>query len=313
MQSGFLLIGINAFDIFIPHNLVSIMRLEKETELPKTMLSVYRVIYGLNTIPIWTNNLDELIFKPIEKIIHTGFDISSMDYLIFIHTASFLSLPTDSCLMRIQNKFAIRNCIAFEMSMYKCVSFFKVLELLSIIMGNDRDKTALVVTGDVAFTPALRVVPQSTLVGDAATACVFSIDACNHRLLSVINETLLGFEKGIYLNAMALHSFDCLFIDKMVDVINKAIVKANITLSSVKMILPHNVNMPTWHKIAAALHFPIEKIYLDNIAKLGHCFCSDHLINLKSALSDNRLAKGDFYVMAGCGLGFYLSAAVLQY
>ena len=287
------------------------MQLENETQLPREILSIFQLIYGLKTVSIWRQHPELLIFGALEKILKCIPDKSRIRYLIFPHTAPFVIQNHDSYLTRIKNHFQLKNIMAFETCMYKCVSFFKILEMLPILLGNDEQ--ALVVTGEVAFTPKLRVVPRSTLVGDAATATLFSLSGKNHQLLSVMNKIIVGYEKGIFLSEDQLREFDGIFIQNMASLIINAVEKANISLTTISIILPHNVNIPTWKKISEALNFPLKKIYLNNIEKYGHCFCSDHLINLKSVLSENRLKKGDYYVMAGCGFGFYLSAAVFQF
>lgn len=109
-----------------------------------------------------------------------------------------------------------------------------------------------------------------------------------------------------------LQKFDSCFIEIIRDVILTAIKKANVTLDDIRLILPHNVNYPTWNKIARALSVSIDKIYLDAIPRFGHCFNSDGFLNLVFAENERRINHGDYYLMAGCGIGFFFSCAVFQ-
>ncbi|MCX7124681.1 MAG: hypothetical protein NTU49_02785 [Gammaproteobacteria bacterium] len=308
------MLTLNNFEVAIPKNLVSIMNLKDETKFSKEMLSVYRLIYGLKTISVLENcNLMSLIELPLKKILETYHDISKIKYLIYVHTTGIILPFGCSLLTCLKEKYNLDTVISFQMTMQKCASYFKALEILTVLLEKCQACSAIVLTGEVAFTPLLRVVPGSSIVGDAATASLFTYGGSNHQLLAVYNHLMTGYSKGIYLTDWEIKIFDSQFIDAIVDIISKVILKANITLNQIALILPHNVNIPTWKKISAALHFPIEKIYLNNIAKFGHTFCSDHVINLQSALSENRLNKGDYYLMVGCGMGFYLSAAVFVY
>lgn len=303
----------NYFESVIPDNRVSIAALQRETQLSSTMLSVYRTIFGLHSIPVWNDSPELFISAALEKLIQKINHFNDIKYVIHLHTAQWPFPFGDHVITRIKKKYGFESAMSWGSTQYKCVSYFKTLELLSMLLENKKNISAIVLTGEVAFTSKLRVVPRSTIVGDAATAALFSFSGEGHALLSVTNKLLPGYAKGIDLLDSELQHFDTHFISEMTQVIRQALLKANVTLNQIKLILPHNVNIPTWKKISEALQFPLSKIYLNNITELGHCFCSDHLINLQSALHDQLLEKNDYYLMAGCGLGFYFSAAVFRY
>ncbi len=46
------------------------------------------------------------------------------------------------------------------------------------------------------------------------------------------------------------------------------------------LVLPHNVNRYSWSTTARLLGLPLDRIYLENVPKTGHCFCADPFINL---------------------------------
>jgi len=69
----------------------------------------------------------------------------------------------------------------------------------------------------------------------------------------------------------------------------------------------------SWYQVAAAIHMPIEKIYLKNISKTGHCFGSDPFINLKDGISAGLISPGDYYLLVTVGLGATFSAILFQY
>lgn len=306
------MLSLNHFETFIPSSRVPIASLEKETKLSKEMLAIYRAIYGLRNVPIWKESLESLLLPPLEKLFEKQNRPTKIKYLIYLHTTPWILPFGDDLLTRIKKKFGLKGVISWGTTQYKCVSFLKMLEVLPVLLKRHSDFSALMITGEIAFTSELRVVPRSTIVGDAATASIFSMRGEAHHVLSTVTQLLPGYARGIELLDQELRSFDAYFIQSMVEIIDRAIASAHISLADITLLLPHNVNIPTWKKIATQLMIPIEKIYLNNIPKVGHCFCSDHLINLQSALFENRLKKGDYYLMVGCGLGFYLSAAVLR-
>jgi len=296
--------------VFIPETIFSIADVQQETGLSREMLSVYQIIYGLRTIPVW-QSLDLLSF--LEQSIAPLAIHYPFSYLIHVHTARFLLPQGLSLAQKLKNKFEWYECLAFSMTQYKCTSFFRALELLSVLFQKTMIDRALIVTGEIAFTPKLRVIARSTISGDASTAVVVSSRGQHHQLLAVLSQFVPGYSQGIYVSDREMQQFDAQFITRFSELILKTLLKAGIALSQISCILPHNVNIPTWKKMASALSFPIEKIYLDCVARFGHCFCSDHLINLHYAIQENRIKAGDYYVMAGCGMGFYLSASVFRF
>lgn len=305
------MLSLEKYAVFIPDHFLSVMNMEYETGLSNSMLSIFKLIYGLNMVSIWNSDLKSLLKMPLQDLLSDNIDQSRIKYVIYVHTASWVSLLDDSVEAYLKKYPSLYAAHIWESSLYKCVGYFKAVELLQHILSpND---LGLIITGEVAFTPKLRVVPRSTIVGDAATASLFSLSGRHHHLLSIKTKLIEGYEKGIYLSDAQLNEFEKKYISETASVILELLNNAFIRLSDIKLILPHNVNVPTWQKIAKALQFPIEKIYLNNISKMGHTFCSDHLINLKSAITDRYLNVGDYYLMVGCGLGFYISAAVWRY
>jgi len=305
---------LDQFEVFIPETRLPLSEMQKYTGLTKAMLSLYRVIYGLKTISIYEEgDLESLLAIPLKNLLAKCHTQSTIKYLIYVHTTAILLPFGDTMFLRLKNKLQLNSVITYDMTMQKCVSYFKALELLQILLENQPHAAAIILSGEVAFSPQLRVVPRSSIVGDAATASLFSVSGKNNYLVSLVNRFIPGYSKGYYLLDAEIQEFDKNFIQLMINIITDAISKAGIYLDQIRLILPHNINMPTWHKIADALHYPFEKIYVDNIPKFGHTFCSDHIINLHSVIADNKLQPGDYYLMAGCGMGFYLSAAVFRY
>lgn len=65
----------------------------------------------------------------------------------------------------------------------------------------------------------------------------------------------------------------------------------NLDLSKISLILPHNVNISSWRQLSKSLDIPIQKIYLKNVSKYGHCFCADPFLNLESVIEEGILKK----------------------
>ncbi len=80
-------------------------------------------------------------------------------------------------------------------------------------------------------------------------------------------------------------------------VVQHALSEANISLDDIKFVLPHNINIQGWHKLASNIGVNINKVYLQMVSKTAHCFCSDFMINFVNIKNDMNLETGDYYMV----------------
>lgn len=83
-------------------------------------------------------------------------------------------------------------------------------------------------------------------------------------------------------------------------------------MDRVDWIAPHNVNLASWHRLAQLMHFPREKIFLENVPRYGHCFGADPFINLHQLQQQQRLHKGDTVLLISVGLGATYSSLLIE-
>lgn len=309
------MLAITDIQYCIPSKQVSIADMQQAANLPHSMLKIFEKIYGLKQVLFCDDiSIFDLLSKSIEKILLSScIDLGEIKYLVHTHTSQLLIPFGVSLVQSIKNKFGFLEAIAFGTTMQKCVSSLKMFETLSILLNRPERASALIMTGEIAFTPELRLIPRSSISGDASATALVSNYGTDHILLSVETYHLPGYSKGFHLSNDELKNFDNQFIQVMVRTILRAVDKAGISLSDITVILPHNVNHPTWKNIAAALNVSINKVYIDNISYFGHCFTSDGFLNLALAQEKKLLKKGDYYLMAGCGMGFFFACAVFQF
>lgn len=305
---------LNKISIYIPPNVKCILELSEETGLSKEEILIYQYIYKLKYIPL-ANNIDfyQYVLSPISRLLSAFDNIQAVRYFIYAHTSPLIAPLGRSVTNYLQENGFFSQTVMFATNMYKCVSFFKALEVLTVLLSDAKNNVAIISTGEIAYTPLLRVVPGSCIVGDVSTACLISCDGSDHHLLAVKTHFIPGFIEGVYLTKDQLLSFNEKFIELFSSFILSVINDAGLSILNISMILPHNVNVPTWNKIAKELGVGIDKIYLDNVSRYGHCMCSDPILNLHTALMENRLKKGDYYLIASCAMGFFFGVAIFQF
>src|SRR3989338_1546212 len=129
------MLTLDALEAFIPQTRVPVIDLGVQTGLPKEMLSIFRAIYGLKMISIYTQgDLESLITIPLEKLLFACNDISRIKYIIYVHTTGIVLPLGDAMIHRLKEKFHLHSVMSFGMTMQKCVSYFKALEILNVLL-----------------------------------------------------------------------------------------------------------------------------------------------------------------------------------
>ena len=306
---------IKAVQCYIPNEVVLIDTFQSDTYFPLSMVKIFKLFHGVKTVAVCRDlTMFALLCKPIEKLMQvTGDSLTHLDYFIHAHTSQLLVPFGRSLMLELKEHFGFHQAITFGTSLYKCVSAIKLFEVLSILFQARTGMNAIILTGEIAFTPELRILPRTAVVGDAAAAVWVTNEAGDHQLLSVTVHLEKGYSKGLYLSDEESKAFEALFFSTLKKVISETLIKAGLALSDIALILPHNVNHAVWRNMAILLQYPLHQVFTDNISTLGHCFSADALINLVSAEAAGRLKKGDYYLMVGCGMGFFFGCAVFRY
>ena len=95
--------------------------------------------------------------------------------------------------------------------------------------------------------------------------------------------------------------------------IESALSGAGLKKSDIKWFVPHNVSLRSWEILAKLLHIPMERIWTNNIARVGHTVSSDHVINLVDMEQKNILKRGDYLLLFTFGFGASWSCLILQH
>jgi 3-oxoacyl-[acyl-carrier-protein] synthase-3 len=209
-------------------------------------------------------------------------------------------------------KLGIDNALAFTLTQHACASGLLGVDLAGKLLADDGDPDALalVFTGEKAFTRGTQLLPGVTIMGEAAAACLVSASGERDKLLGYA--TLIA---GEYYDQVddPDEGFARRYPELLGDVLEEAVARAGLSWPEIALVLPHNVNRVSWVKIGKRLGVPLDRLYLDEVPKTGHCFAADSFVNQVSARAAGRLREGDAYVMAAAGLGAVCSAMVFRH
>jgi 3-oxoacyl-[acyl-carrier-protein] synthase III len=78
---------------------------------------------------------------------------------------------------------------------------------------------------------------------------------------------------------------------------------AGLTTDDVRWFVPHNVSARSWEILARLIGIPAEKVWMGNIARVGHTVSCDHIINLVDMEAEGRLNAGDRLLLFTFGFG----------
>lgn len=242
------------------------------------------------------------------------FDVRKIKYFMFAHTADYVAPFEFNFLNNMIDQFKLSEAIAFSSTINKCASAFHLIEMAKTLFRSlsDEDEILLLIA-DNAFTRVLKTIPGSTVLGDAATVVQLKKISHQNHFLDVLIVTDGRFASGSFAGTEEQLLFQSCYVEKLSSTILNVVERNNLSFRQIKYIFPHNVNTISWHQVAHTLSIPVQKIFLRNVARTGHCFGSDPFINLKDAISENLLSSGDFYLLVSVGLGATFSVMLLQY
>ncbi len=197
-------------------------------------------------------------------------------------------------------EYGLGHAASFTVSHHACASGLLAIDVAGRLLADDGDPDALalVLTGEKAFTPEARLVPETSFYGEGAAACLVRAGGSRDRLLAYAVDLRGEFDgEGAKLTAQ----FQEEYAECLAAAILAAVERAGLAMDEISLILPHSVNVIAWKRVCRELGFPVARVVLDNVAVSGHVFCADHFINYRTARTRGLLRPGDRYVMAAAG------------
>ncbi|HEY6798049.1 MAG TPA: 3-oxoacyl-[acyl-carrier-protein] synthase III C-terminal domain-containing protein [Kineosporiaceae bacterium] len=236
-------------------------------------------------------------------------------YLIRARTVRFPSPYPRSPLDDVRRALGLRQAQAFAVTEHACASGLLAVDLAGTLLDTDPlpDALALVLLGEKAFSKPAQLMPGVAVMGEAASAVLVSAEGAGDRVMSFTTRTVPLPNTGPCLNSDQYAMFGDIYPPALADVVKSAVASAGITLDDLALILPHNVNALSWVKTVKRLGLPLERVFLDNLPRMGHCFTADPFLNYRTVTESRLMRPGDYYAMTSVGLGATFSAMVLQH
>ncbi len=178
------------------------------------------------------------------------------------------------------------------------------------------DRTTCVLFGDGAGA----VVVSGTEAKDSLLGFEMCSDGSQNACLNAIycpeSETLtneVAIAKGIYqpikMNGREVYRFA---LEKVPEVLEKALFRANISVEQVDWLILHQANQRIIDAVAQRLGIPPEKV-ISNVANYGNTSAASIPLALDEAVGQGKIKPGDTIASSGFGAGLTWGAAIFQW
>jgi 3-oxoacyl-[acyl-carrier-protein] synthase III len=206
------------------------------------------------------------------------------------------------------------HALAFTVTHHACASGLLAIDMAGRLLATDPrpDALALVLAGEKTFTHDARLIPETSIFSEGASACLVAATGPRDRLLAYAANLRGEFDDELSPDPVR---FQREYQDTLATTLHAALDRAGLKLSELDLILPHNVNTLVWRRLCRRIGFPVERVVLDNVPIAGHVFCADAFLNYQTARERGLLRPGCRYLVAAAaaGLGAIFSAMVFEH
>lgn len=258
-----------------------------------------------------------------------GVAAGDIDLIIVATISSHMLMPSCACF--VQKELGAGNAFAFDVNA-ACSGFVYGLDLADKYIHADPRKKILVI-GAEALSTRTNWQDRNTCVlfGDGAGAVVLghvdgkrgvmgarlfsdgnlwdllhmhAAPSCNPDLLQAANP-------GVYIMMEGREVFKYA-VKAMEEAILSLLEQEQVTLDTVKLIIPHQANIRILNKLAERLGIGSEKIFI-NVQKYGNTSAASIPIALDEANRASQLKAGDIVLLCSFGGGFTWGAVLLRW
>lgn len=298
---------------YLPPGAVSVREMSGDLGLTPTQLRVLTRFLGLDRVAVAGDlELADLLCAAGEDALR-GIDRDSVRYLIHAHTVPQAAPGRPALLDEVRSRLRLGGASALSLSHLNCVAGLHALQVARCLLAGDGPAArVLVLIGDKAIDHRARLIPDTTVQGDAAAACLVSEDPRGDRVVGHALNVAGRFYQGLGGPGRLLDEYKKIYVNCLSDVMREAIKDAKCDPADISLVLPGNVNILGWKRMLENAGIPAGRIYLDNVRRTGHCYSSDPFINLVTARADGRLQAGQLVLLATAGLGATFAATVIE-
>ncbi len=179
---------------------------------------------------------------------------------------------------------------AYGVNLNRCVNLLAGIDVARAFVMSGRHRAVLVITTDKVADDADRM-SQFALFSDGAASCVIAAAPGKTASFEVLG-CATAQDKATLEWTSQISS------DLARDVNDRLLTAAGLELGDLAALLHANLYTPLVVMKERQAGFSASQLYLDNIARIGHCFAADPLINLADRMKLGHLETGGYCMLA---------------
>ena len=321
--------GIIGIGSYLPDRVITNTELEKTVDTTNEWIMARTGISTRRTAESHISSSD-LGFEAAKIAIeNANLEPKDIDMIISVSSSPDYTFPATACI--IQDKLKATNAAAFDIQA-ACTGFVYGLTTAFQYIMSGQFKNILVVGSEV-LSKMIDWQDRNTCVlfGDGAGAVVVSqvetggvistilgADGSGAKLLEVPAggsrepasfETVKNRRHYIKMNGNEVFKFAVRVLE---DCTRKVVKKANLNLSDIDFIIPHQANIRIIDAALKRLNFPKDRVMI-NLDKYGNMSSASIPVALHEALHTGRIKKGHKVVLVGFGAGLTWGAVLMDW
>lgn len=219
--------------------------------------------------------------------------------------ADFFAYPVS----RIQTELGLTRAAGLGVGQQACATLFAAIRVGRAMLIAEPEIGAVLCVAADRFPAHARREMIYNVVSDGACAALLRREWPVDRILACGNVT-----KGALWDAAAMENeIVAAYFPTARTVIEDTLRRARLEIDDIDWIVPHNVSLRSWEILLGLLEVPREKLFADNIARVGHTVASDALLNLRDLLDTGRVRPGDRLLLFTFGYGLNWSCIVVEH
>jgi 3-oxoacyl-[acyl-carrier-protein] synthase-3 len=314
----------------LPSKVVTNHDLEKMVETSDEWITVRTGIKERRVLEEGKGNADMAFRAAQRALADANIEAGDLDAIIMGTVTPDYPFPSSACVL--EDMLGARNVFSFDVGA-ACSGFLNALSVADSFIRTGQINNALVVGSD-ALTRLLNWQDRGTciLFGDGAGAVVLGASENGSGILSTRLRTDGSYVKTLYVPAggslkpatpetvrrnehtITMNGKEVfkIAVRSMEEISRQALAEADVPVSAVSLVIPHQANRRIIVALAERLGIPMERVMV-NVDKYGNTSAASIPVALDEAKRQGKIKPGDIVLLNAFGAGFAWGAAVVKF
>ena len=208
---------------------------------------------------------------------------------------------------RLQYDLGLERASTIALDQLACTSLFAAVRLARATIAVGEARRVLCVSAEF-FPECAGREAIFNVTADAGCAVLVEDAAQHNQILASVECT-----KGYYWDADALRNeIIASYFPTGKHVIDETLQRAGWSREDVTWVIPHNVSVRSWQILLGLAGISRARLWDRNVARIGHTLAGDNFINLRDAIDDGSVRRGDRLLLFSYGYGAHWTALAME-